>query len=141
MGLLHRKSIDFIIGLDQRLHEIKDQKCIANMSGTPFLREYDAYNIEEKMESIEVERLLSIVKKSPDLVIFPLQTPYGFGVDYEVGQLNLKGGKTLLRFKGKQMPEEYNWVRMSETFLSSPNRVKAFLYGAKFSTCRWDYEG
>lgn len=140
MGLLDRDAIDFVLGLEQRLHETRIQTCVANISGTTFPREYDSYT-SEKMESEEVEKLLSIIQKNPDLVMFPLQTPHGFGVDYEVGQLNLRGGRTLLRFKGKQMPDEYNWDRMSETFMSFPNRLKAFLYGAQFSTNRWDYEG
>ena len=141
MGLLHRDSIDFIVGLDEHLHETRVQTCVANISGTTFYRQYDAYNIEHKMTSEEVERVLSTVQGSPDLVIFPLQTLHGFGVDYEVGQLNLVGGRTLLRFKGKQMPPQYNWERMAETFMSVSNRIKAFLYGAEFSTDRWEYEG
>jgi hypothetical protein len=117
--------IKFLKSLDTKLHEIV--KC--HGSGNWVKKEFFVDNYkEDKMNVKEIERVLEI-SKSANFVIYPINTSFGFSVGYDLCKICLTGKEVLLRFKESQLPEGYNFERLSKVFISKKNIIKAKLIG------------
>lgn len=124
------KNLEFITKLDEKLHSTKTARFTANLSMTTHAVNYDYYT-QEKMSTEEAKKLLCISKKN-NYVILPINTAMGFSVGYELVRFNIfnkNNKKSLLRFKESQLPKEYTFEKMSETFMSKSNLMKARLIG------------
>lgn len=111
--------LDFLIELNKRLHYV--EKVEQGFYKGYF---YDTYT-NEKMTKEEIERVLETSQKL-NFVIYPINTALGFSVGYDVCKINYIGKKkVLLRFKESQLPEGYNFERMSEIFMKKSNLTKA----------------
>jgi hypothetical protein len=124
------KNLEFLTELDKKLHKITESTFTPNLSGRPFPIFIDEYS-EEKMTKEEIEEVLKISQKM-NYLICPINTCMGFSVGYDVCNLNpLKKGKSVLRFKEGQLPKEYTFEKMSETFMKKSNLLKAKILGVE----------
>lgn len=130
---------EFISRLDNKLHYLlKDRYC-----GRPTT--YDRYT-EEKITVPELERLLEIVVEK-DLFFMPMNTAMGFSVGFAVGELKAQAPglqyelEGLLAFREKQLPPEYTFAKLSETFMRPRNLEIAGMVGEKIvnNRTRYDY--
>jgi hypothetical protein len=125
-----KTDLEFLAGLDKKLHKVQERTFTPNISGDPFPVHFDTYT-DKNMNKEEIKRVLNI-SKGEDYVIYPINTAMGFSVGYNICEILPKGKrKTLLRFKEGQLPKEYSFKKMSKTFMSEENLKKAELIKEK----------
>jgi len=131
------QDLEFLTQLDKKLHF----KLEIGNSFSKYGKGYvDGYT-NEKMNKEEVEEVLRI-SQGLNYVIYPINTCMGFAVGYDLCEINPIGKKTsVLRFKEKQLPKEYNFERMSEVFMDKSNLNKAKLIEVEIvnSHSHYDY--
>lgn len=100
------------------------------------------YN-DQKISSDEIERVLGLICKKTGLSITPENTNQGFSVGFHVlyAADSQRQSKSVLMFLEDQLPEEYDFNRLSEVFMRSDNIERLVSCGLKAPTRnRGDYE-
>lgn len=116
------EDLEFLTSLDKKLHY--KQRCHGSGAFSHHWSLIDCYT-EEKMTKEEIDKVLEI-SKGMNYIIYPMNTSMGFSVGYDVCQINPIGKKeVLLRFEECQLPNEYNFNRMSKAFMDKANLAKA----------------
>lgn len=115
-------NLEFLAGLDKRLHEVKPGTLTANLWGSPSKVYYDKYT-DEKLTVDEVERVLNIYSSNDNLVFYPINTAMGCSVGFVLQKVDEK--KPLLVFIERQLPPHYHFHRLSEYFMQPENVEKA----------------
>jgi len=119
--ILDEKNEDrlFLASLDKRLHYVKDFWSVVGV-GIKTGPEHCYHG--EKMTSCEIERVLGLIGEPTGLAMTPESaTIGGFKVGYRI--IYSEGGQRdpLLMFLQEQLPESYDFARLSETFLRGDN--------------------
>jgi hypothetical protein len=129
----------FLKEMNKKLHYIGSGMFTPNMSGNSFKIHYDQYT-DEKLTEPELEKVLKISQR-PGYVLIPINTAMGFSIGYEVAMVTPLGRKHSLRFKEGQLPEDWNFERMSKTFMRPVNRAKALTLGERIENraSKYDY--
>ena len=117
------KDIEFLKKLDEKT-------CKVNVCHEGFYKglvdiecDYD-----QRITEYEIARTLEMLGRRDDLVIYPTTTNFGFSVSFEIsrGTKPVPGVKAekerLLTFSERQLPEGYNFQRLSPHFLSGRNK-------------------
>ena len=133
-------SLEFIINLDKKLHYTT--KYYSDVYGEGI---FDNYT-NKKINVNELNELLRIVKKE-NLILCPIKTNYGFSVGFEVHKFKFpfldKGPdktETLLKFKENQLPEGYNFNKLSKYFMRKENLAFAKTAGlGEIVNCYTEY--
>jgi hypothetical protein len=129
------KDLEFLAGLNEKLHGIQKETFTPNLFGDPFPVYFDTYT-NECMNEEEIKEVLNISKRDK-YSIYPINTAMGFSVGYDICEILSRGErKVLLRFKEGQLPKKYTFKEMSKTFMSKENLKKAKFIGEKIE----DYE-
>jgi len=129
------KDLEFLTGLNEKLHRIQKGTFTPNLFGDPFPVYFDTYT-NECMNEGEIKEVLNISKKNK-YSLYPINTAMGFSVGYEICKILSRGKrKVLLRFKEKQLPKKYTFKEMSKTFMSKENLKKTKSIGEEIK----DYE-
>ncbi|MBN2368040.1 hypothetical protein JXC34_03400 [Candidatus Woesearchaeota archaeon] len=136
-----KDELDFISGLDQRLHYIHTQTYTPNISGNPFDISVDQFT-DKTLSEDDLERLLKILDNT-NLVFFPKNTNWGFSVGFRITYIPPRFGvmtsKDILTFKEAQLPEGYSFDRLSEYFMRPSNIQRAKSIGVEFVNDRSHY--
>ena len=127
------EDLEFIINLDKKLRR-ETRVCQPRPNGGISRRLRGMYrNTDSKLVTTkiytnefiteeEMKKLLNIFEKG-DYVFYPTNTACGFGVGF--GLKNIETKQTLLMFKKQQLPEGYNFAKLSGYFMKSENVEKA----------------
>ena len=124
---MNSEEQEFIDGLENRVHYVKNGTFRPNMGGRSFGVQYDQYT-SEGITAEEAERLMTIIEDDGNqLILYPINTAMGFRVGYEVLSFDLPFPGAKPEFKRElvvtdnQLPEGYKWGRMSEVFMRARN--------------------
>ena len=131
------EDLKFLGELEKKLHKRNEGMLTPNMSGDPFKIYYDTYT-DENINEEEIERVIEI-SKGLNYVIYPINTAMGLAVGFDVCTI-FPRKKSLLRFKESQLPEGYDFNKMSEVFMSKANLAKAKVIGEKIVNNRGYYD-
>jgi len=139
-GILGRKDQEFLSSLDKKLHHIQESTFTPNMEGKPFPIHLDSY-ADEKMTLKELENVLDICEKT-DLIFYPINTSMGFSVGYRIAEVGIlsKQINPLLTFKESQLPEKYNFEKLSKYFMKTKNLSQASSAGIEIKNSKSSYE-
>lgn len=119
------KDKEFLEQLNKKLHIINESTFTPNMYGKSFPICYDTYT-DKKLNEEELSRVLKISQKI-NYVILPINTSLGFSVGYEIAEIIPKRKRDILKFAESQLPEGWNFQKMSEFFMKNTNRIKALI--------------
>ena len=139
------EDIEFLKQLDKRTCEVI--KC-----------EEGAYkgcirlncNYENKISINEIQKVLNIIQERDDLVIYPTTTNFGFSVSFEISR-GIKPVPTieaeterLLTFSERQLPNGYDFQRLSQHFMLPRNLHLMKWYDFEIDSrmndrSHWDY--
>lgn len=113
-------GIEFLKGLDARVRSV--ERVRDKVWRRSYIEEYTKRTISEN----EIEKVLQVVQDE-NLLFFPINTNRGFSVGFQVmdGKEFAPGVQELellLRFKEEQLPESYDFRRLSEMFLRERNQ-------------------
>lgn len=114
------EAITYLKGIDNRLHYI--QTCDDGVYAGCIR---DAYHDEQKMDVKEIKKILKVVRDY-ELPMVPICTNWGFDVGFTIYDSDNKGmvpdaGKKVLTFIEKQLPNGYDFKKLSKVFLSDKN--------------------
>ncbi len=130
---LANEDLRFLKKLDIKLHRVRDSTYTPNISGEPFSVSVDTYT-DKKMNSKEIKKVLKLADKG-SLIFYPINTACGFEVGFEVAI-----SEPILKFKESQLPENYDFKRVSKTFMKKENIARASLIGVKIINNRNHYD-
>ncbi|MBX4211870.1 hypothetical protein KW787_00230 [Candidatus Pacearchaeota archaeon] len=120
-------DLQFLKSLDGRIHEEPyDMTLRANISGHSRRMKIRHSNLDVKISSPEMERVLGLVNDETKLVLVPTNTNWGFNVGYNIQYAGTSRQDLLLSINEHQLPREYDFDKMSETFMRGDNiqRIK-----------------
>ncbi|MEK6909242.1 MAG: hypothetical protein AABX23_04285 [Nanoarchaeota archaeon] len=111
-------DLKFLERLDKRLHYVREYDI--RLTGKV---EFDCYHPDKKINEWEAERLLKIVRKNVDLILYPINTNWGFSVGFCVAQATtpfpgIEEVEARLLFLKKQLPDTYGWDNLASVFNS-----------------------
>lgn len=111
-----RESIEerkFLESLIPKLYHTTESILTPNISGVGVISlSFHYHNI--KLEVSEMEKILSLINPKTGIAMTPINTNYGFDVGFKI--IYTFDKKSLLSFIERQLPEEYNFDKLSETF-------------------------
>lgn len=110
----------FLEDLDKKLHYVYESWAETNMCRSRHKMYIDQYH-NKKLEISEIEKILSLINIETGIAITPINTDWGFSVGFSV--IYTFDKKTLLCFKEQQLPEGYNFEKLSKTF-NHPDNIK-----------------
>jgi len=122
MSKLGAKDLEFLRQLDNRLHKTKEMILTPNICGAPRKVSIDEFT-DESMNKDEIQMVLEKVERCR-LAFYPINTNMGFSVGFQVAN-STRTEKPLLTFTEKQLPEEYNFEKLSEYFMRPENIKRA----------------
>ncbi|GEM_PF-4223594 len=139
------EDIEFLKQLDKRTCEVVE--CTEGFYRG--MKRLDC-KYDKKLSEEELLKILEVVEKRDDLVIYPTSTNFGFSVSFEVSQ-GIKPVPTieakterLLTFSERQLPNGYDFQRLSHHFTSPRNLHLMKWYGFEIDSrmndrSHWDY--
>ena len=143
MTNITKKEINFLKEIDKRVRKEEVRNMInpcPNMGPQTFSRSprvIETYLRNNKLTSEEINNLVRIVEEKRDIAFYPTNTEMGFAVGYELVKLNgffpgvpMKK-EVLLRFLDSQLPKNYDFAKLSETFMKEKNLSLAEKVGVK----------
>ena len=122
---LTEEEIVFLRKLDKKLHYTSKSFSGAEIFGKSKKIKIDDYTFR-KMTKLEIKRVLKISMKS-DIIFYPISTSNGFAVGFDLSEVDLFESEwempvsSLLRFRESQLPEGYDYFKLSEFFLDPEN--------------------
>ncbi len=134
------KNREFIESLDKKLHYIEESEAETNISRTTHKVYVDNYT-KEKLSKEELEGIISLIGRETGLVLTPINTNSGFSVGFEVLYTDCYGTKlSLLSFIEEQLPNGYDFKKLSETFNREDNIEMLVSGNLEKPEERWYYE-
>lgn len=141
--ILREESEDrlFLESLDKRLHYVQRSLAETNLTGSVHEIAVDLYHYDQKLYKNELEEVLSLIGKETQLAITPISTNYGFSVGFAILYTDIYGSKIyFLKFIEQQLPDGYNFNRLSEVFNREENIEMLVSCGLEKPKERWHYE-
>lgn len=112
----------FLESLDKRLHYVQKSLAETNISRSVHEIAVDLYYHDQKINKNELEKVLSLIGKETQLAITPINTNWGFSVGFAILYTDIYGSQMpFLTFLEQQLPEGYNFDRLSEIFNREDN--------------------
>lgn len=127
---------EFLKELDKRLHYVTESWAETNISRSRHKLSIDHYT-NQKINSNEIEKILSLINLETGIAMTPINTDRGFSVGFSA--IYTFDKKTLLCFLENQLPEGYNFKRLSRTFNSSDNIEMLKSIGIETPKEYWHY--
>lgn len=110
----------FLEDLDKKLHYIYESWAETNMSRSRHKIYIDQYH-SKKLEISEIEKNLSLINPETGIAMTPINTNWEFSVGFNI--IYTFDKKSLLYFLEEQLPEGYDFKKLSETF-NHPDNIK-----------------
>src|SRR3989338_4508601 len=129
------EDISFLGDLDKRIHGNPHISTFTpNICGDPVHYLVRGYRYDINISLDEIERIVDILGKRRDIVIYPTNTNFGLSVGFALDfvEQQFPGTEeeiTILTFIKEQLPEGWNFERMSEYFISSDNLRRNEYFG------------
>ena len=131
------KDREFLIDLDKKLHYVMESWAETNISGGRHKLYIDQYT-NQKISPNEIEKVLELMGKETGLALTPINTNWGFSVGFQV--LYSYGKMPLLEFIENQLPEDYDFNKLSNVFNRKDNIEILIACGLEKPKDRWFYE-
>lgn len=110
----------FLQDLNKKLHYVYESWAETNISRSRHKMYIDQYH-NKKLEISEIEKILYLINLETGIAMTPINTDWGFSVGFEI--IYTFDKKSLLCFKEQQLPEGYDFKKLSKTF-NHPNNIK-----------------
>jgi len=135
----NQSDLEFLVNLNIKLHYTK-------VGYNWFLGEIEEdHYTAEKLTSQEYQMMIDIIERN-NYLFSPINTAMGFSVGFQVSEIEHltpglePKGKSLLKFKEDQLPEMYNFERISQDFMKPKNLERAKFIGIEIVNDRDKYE-
>ncbi|MBS3076178.1 hypothetical protein J4481_00350 [Candidatus Pacearchaeota archaeon] len=140
MRIEKQNDLEFLIALDNKLMKSESVRAPQpNMSSRVVDRiiKFRDYRRDVEITNDELQRVFEVVRRNNELILYPHHNRFMFNPMYSVGEiLNTLPGmpvetETRLSIHANQLPQEYNFKRMSEQFMNPENLRRAEFAGIK----------
>lgn len=131
------RNREFLVDLDKKTHYVTESWFETNMSRSSYKCYIDQYT-DQKINPDEIEKVLGLINEETGLALTPINTNWGFSVGFQV--LYLFDKMSLLIFLEKQLPEGYDFNKLSHVFNRQDNIEMLIACGLEKPKERWHYE-
>ena len=135
---VNTRDLEFILGLNKKLHFEKECSFDPNLSGKSLNVKVDQYT-NKSMTEEEMQKLFRVLERN-DFIFYPINTSMGFAVGFTVANSTENYKENLLTFRESQLPKGYDFKKMSEYFMRPENLERAELAEIKIENNPGHYD-